>query len=338
MIQRNPALAVGLLMGLSQTLPAYADYFRASQTCPATASIHNPRMDGVQVEPGQTYPAGNLNKPNGDYLQVKIPSANPPQRWVKLSCGDRTDNPGPDQGGGTQPPNNGGGATTPAGGSSRSGEFLLAASWQAAFCESSAGQNKSECASQTSSRFDGSHFTLHGLWPQPRGNDYCKVPPRQKQDDEKHRWDDLPETPLSAATRSALGEVMPGLQSNLDRHEWTKHGTCFGTGPESYFRTAIALMGQLNTSKLQALVAQNIGQPVSAQALRDAFEETFGQGSASALSIECSKDGPRTLISGISVHLKGSLSESTPIKSVLDTAAGGKAECQSGVVDSVGLN
>lgn len=336
MIQRYPSIAASLLLGLSQAFPAYADgYFRANQTCPATSSIHSPKLDGVQVESGQLYAAGNLNKPNGDYLQVKIPGASPEQRWVKLSCGKRVDSPG--QGGGTQPASNGGTPTT-SGGTSKSGEFLLAASWQPAFCESSAGQGKSECTSQTSTRFDGSHFTLHGLWPQPRGNDYCKVPPRQKQDDQKHRWDKLPATPISAATRSALGEVMPGLQSNLDRHEWIKHGTCFGTGPESYFRTAIALMGQLNTSKLQALVAKNIGQTVTAQALQDAFEETFGKGSADALSIECSKDGPRTLISGISVHLKGSLSESTPLKSVLDTSAGGKAECQSGVVDSVGLN
>src|SRR3546814_10932851 len=53
--------------------------------------------------------------------------------------------------------------------------FVLAVSWQPAFCETRPA--KPECVTQDEDRFDASHFALHGLWPQPRGNVYCGVEP-----------------------------------------------------------------------------------------------------------------------------------------------------------------
>ena len=53
------------------------------------------------------------------------------------------------------------------------GEAILSLSWEPAFCEGHA--NKRECASATPSGFDATHFTLHGLWPQPRRKQYCNV-------------------------------------------------------------------------------------------------------------------------------------------------------------------
>ena len=50
---------------------------------------------------------------------------------------------------------------------------MLAVTWQPAFCQLHA--RKPECGSQTSDRFDATHFTLHGLWPQPRAKEYCGV-------------------------------------------------------------------------------------------------------------------------------------------------------------------
>ncbi|HQZ13775.1 MAG TPA: hypothetical protein PK286_12910 [Devosia sp.] len=50
-------------------------------------------------------------------------------------------------------------------------QYVFAISWEPAFCE---GQSrKPECRSQTADRFDASHFSLHGLWPQRM--DFCDV-------------------------------------------------------------------------------------------------------------------------------------------------------------------
>lgn len=321
---KSIGLSLFLVCGYGTPGLVFADLgdFTATQDCPAVSSIKkgtNP--GGIEVKAHQAYSAITLNKAGGDYVQVRISGASPEQRWVKLSCGELQD-------GGPKP--------EPAG--SKPGKFLLAISWQPAFCESTAGQGKRECDTATPTRFDASHFTLHGLWPQPRTNVYCKVPTRDRASDAKHDWDALPEPVLSAGTHAKLDTVMPGTVSNLQRHEWTKHGTCFGTGPEAYFRTALALMEQVNTSKLQELVAENIGKTVAASDMKTAFEQTFGPGSAAAISIECDKDADRTLISGISINLQGTLNDTTSLQEALDTSARPKSRCSQAVVDPVGLN
>jgi len=49
---------------------------------------------------------------------------------------------------------------------------LLAISWQNAFCQTH--QNRRECRNVKPSAYSASHFTLHGLWPQPRSKVNCK--------------------------------------------------------------------------------------------------------------------------------------------------------------------
>ena len=39
---------------------------------------------------------------------------------------------------------------------------------------------------------------------------------------------------LTEATRADLDLVMPGTQSDLERHEWFKHGTCYSDTPEEF--------------------------------------------------------------------------------------------------------
>ena len=295
----------------------------------ASAPKDNPGH--VTVKSGETYTAINLNKPGGAYVLLQIPDSKPAQRWIKLTCGNLVN--GPVNGGENQNPTGG-----EASASSKSGKFLPAASWQPAFCESSLGDGTKKCVTETNDRFDATHFTFHGLWPQPRGNYYCMASATDKRNDESHNWDSLPEPALSTQARAELDKIMPGTQSNLQRHEWIKHGTCFGTGPEAYFLTAALLMCQIKNSELQRLVAINVGKEVAAADLQAAFEQTFGAGSAGALSIECSKDGGRTLISGISINLQGVLNQATKLQSVLDLSQHPKPQCAQGVIDPVGPN
>lgn len=330
----NIGLSIILLCGAGISTTAFADIgrFKVTNDCPATKSLKaNDNPGHVTVKSGETYTAINLNKAGGAYVLLRIPGSKPAQRWVELTCGKLSNAPG---NGNDNPKPTGGDA----GSTSKSGKFLLSASWQPAFCESNAGAGKKECTTETNDRFDATHFTLHGLWPQPRGNYYCMVSAKDKRNDENHNWDSLPEPTLSPETRTELDKIMPGTQSNLQRHEWIKHGTCFGTGPEAYFRTAESLMSQLNNSELQHLVAANVGKEVTSADLQAAFEQTFESGSANALLIECAKDNGRTLISGFSVNLQGVLNQTTQLQSVLDTSQQPKPKCAQGVIDSVGAN
>jgi ribonuclease T2 len=314
--------------GITGTALADLGNFNVTKNCPATKSLHSNDNPGhVTVKSGEAYTAINLNKPGGTYVLLQIPGSQPTQRWVKLTCGELGNGPA-----------NGGETGGESSASSKSGKFLLAASWQPAFCESDSGEGKKECVTETNARFDATHFTLHGLWPQPKGNYYCMVSTHDKRNDEHHNWDALAEPTLSPQTRSELDKIMPGTQSNIQRHEWIKHGTCFGTGPEAYFRTAESLIGQLNNSELQRLVKTNVGKVVSTADLRAAFEQTFGSGSADALLIECSKDDARTLISGISINLQGVLNQETKLQSILDISKHPKPQCTQGVIDPVGRN
>lgn len=329
-------IGLGFMLACGFGIPgtSFADLgsFSIANDCPATKSLKpNDNPGHVTVKSGEAYTAVNLNKPGGAYILLRIPGSKPEQRWVELACGKLDE--------GTAKASN---TPKPVGGeisaASKSGKFLLSASWQPAFCESNAGSDKKECGTETSDRFDATHFTLHGLWPQPRGNYYCKVSSTDKRYDEKHNWDKLPEPTMSPETRAELDKIMPGTQSNLQRHEWIKHGTCFGTGPEAYFRTAESLMSQLNDSELQHLLAASVGKEVASADLQAAFEKTFGAGAAGALLIECSKDNERTLISGISINLKGLLDQATKVQSVLDISQHPKPKCTQGIIDPVGAN
>ena len=110
-------------------------------------------------------------------------------------------------------------------------------------------KSKAECQHETASSFEASHFALHGLWPQPRGNQFCGVDPKLAALDDQHQWGQLPEPQLTVATKSDLAKAMPGTQSGLERHEWTKHGSCYpGANAETYFKDEVRLANAVNAS------------------------------------------------------------------------------------------
>jgi len=300
--------------------------FAATATCPAVKSIKSGDNPGkIKVIAGKSYPAITLNKKGGDFVQVKVEGANPPGRWVRLDCGNLVD--GHDDG-------------KDGGQGKLSTDNLFVLSWQPAFCELHQSQHKDECGSQTAGRFDATHFTLHGLWPQPNGTFYCGVSSVDKGNDkDSSGWHKLPEPPgLTNATRANLDKAMPGTASDLHRHEWIKHGTCFGVGADPYFRTALALQEQVNNSQLQKFMAANIGKKITVTDLAKAFEQTFGPGSAAAMTVSCDKDSnsKRNLVLEFQFKLKGKLADSTPLAGVLNTSDP-EGSCSSGIIDPVGF-
>lgn len=155
-------------------------------------------------------------------------------------------------------------------------QYVFAISWQPAFCETA--PNRPECTSQTADRFDASNFALHGLWPQRM--DYCRVSGALQILDGERQWDELPAPSLTAETRAALDTAMPGAQSFLDRHEWVKHGSCYGTNAEEYFRDSLAMLEAVNASGVRDLFAANTGRQLTQDQIRAAFDEAFGKAPA----------------------------------------------------------
>jgi ribonuclease T2 len=211
------------------------------------------------------------------------------------------------------------------------GQFILAISWEPAFCEGASG--KPECRSQSPSRADASRFSLHGLWPDDQ---YCGVNGSDVSADKDGDWDSLPGVDLSAATKADLDRVMPGTQSRLERHEWLKHGTCSGASAETYFGRAVLFLDTINNSAVGRLFASRIGNRVDGGAIRDAFDTAFGDGAGDRIRIACSQDGSRRLISEITIGLRGDVLGTGGIGELIAASRPTDPGCNGGIIDRVG--
>lgn len=216
-------------------------------------------------------------------------------------------------------------------------EYVLAFSWQPAFCETAS--RKRECKTQTKERYDAKHFTLHGLWPQPGSNIYCRVNNAQVKTDKQGKWNNLDVPRVSSQLWEKLKRVMPGTMSSLHKHEWVKHGTCYGDSIEEYYATSVWLMERLNASKLQILFQDNIGLELSGKEIRSAFEESFGIGAGDRLRISCKKDqnSGRQLITELTLGLSGDITSNSKLPILIADSPKTKPGCPDGIVDPVGL-
>lgn len=213
-------------------------------------------------------------------------------------------------------------------------DLVLALSWQPAFCEGA--RDKPECRSQHAGRFDASHFALHGLWPQPRGEAWCGVGETARNASRKGRWRQLARLSLAADTRQELEKAMPGTASFLHRHEWVKHGTCYSDTPETYYRDTLALQKTVNASAVRDLFVENIGRRITARSIRRAFSRSFGDGAGRSVRVKCRRDGDRQLIVEITIGLKGRVEEVPDMARLLRDAPPTDPGCPGGVVDPVG--
>jgi ribonuclease T2 len=313
--------------------------FTATKACDAVVSIKKGTSpDNAAVESGQSYRLLGKNKDEATHYWIDVPSAAPRQRWVAVDCGS-TDasaqaappSPAP----GTKVTNTPMGTVKPKpqsrGFGGREPYYAFALSWEPAFCEAMA--DKAECKAEKPTSWEASHFSLHGLWPQPRRNQFCNVDPKLAALDDQHQWDSLPEPELSAATRADLNAAMPGTLSNLQRHEWIKHGTCYPAGnADQYFKDEIRLAKEVNASPVQALFAANIGKQVSADQIRSAFDQAFGSGAGNKVQVECDRQGR---LSGFTLNLRGDIPGGADLKTLLAAGDQARNKCDGGVVDAV---
>lgn len=304
-------------------------YFLASQPCEAFQSKNSMSNPGdILVEPSIIYEMLGLNKPNGDYYQIKISDAPVTDaRWVAIACGEHvaeTDTTDPDP---QDPTGN------------ESSDNLLALSWQPAFCELK--PRKSECQTLNGGNLPvaATQLSIHGLWAQPRGKEYCGVSEFMRQLDQNKQWGQLPELALGAETRAALNELMPGTASFLQRHEWTKHGTCHlgAGGAEEYFADTIAVTNAINRSGVGQFLAEHVGENISTQAIREQFDSAFGEGAGNRVQFHCQGDGNRVLIQELKINLQGTISADVSVSELLLAAQETTLGCPEGVVDPAGL-
>lgn len=315
-------------------------YLIARQACPAYQSIRKLTNPGdISTTVDRAYPLHAKNRPAASHYWITVPGASPERRWVAVSCGEHVipadgSLVGADSGGSPGAGSPSGGGSVVAAGSAPS--FVLAASWQPAFCETR--PSKPECGDQTEDRFDGTHFSLHGLWPQPRGVEYCGVSAADKAADKAGRWDDIAALPIAADIREELDKVMPGTRSNLQRHEWVKHGSCYpGASVDEYFRASLMLMEQLNASAVRDLFARSIGEDLNDDDIRGAFDAAFGAGAGQRVRISCANDNGRRLLVELQIALVGEIGEDTPMADLIAAARPASSGCNGGTVDSVGL-
>ena len=331
----NRYITSALLLTLPLTLVAKKPkvYKKATLECPAYNNMkHTSNTNRVQLKVGKEYRVLQENK--GQVLTL-IEGERIAQRWVDEACFSTSSKKVEKKEVVAEVKESSSfseriakNSKAPVKAHATSKQNLLALSWQNAFCQSH--QYKRECKTMNAKSFGAFEFVLHGLWPQPRNNQYCKVDKRQVGRDKNRQWSRLDKLDLDASTRSELSKLMPGYGSNLHRHEWIKHGTCYGTSANDYYRSAMEMLKQVNESKVQHYFKEHIGKIVTVKEVRSVFDKEFGIGSGKHVTMRC-KSG---LVTEIWLHLGNG---SNKLEELFVKGETPRSSCQKGRVDAVGF-
>ena len=216
--------------------------------------------------------------------------------------------------------------------------YVLALSWQPAFCESDNGAGKTECRWLDVGDWAASHFTLHGLWPTADRNgdgrmdvadDYC-LPPESRARAvalDKSDWRNLPAVTLPSDLQQRLSVVMPGTASRLERHQWIKHGTCSGLSAPRYFAAGVALTEAVAGTELGSFISARMGEDVARGDVLAALAAEFGKSSTRALQLICRKDEGVSVLSELRLRLRANAVEAPLSPRSFDTAKEAKGNC-----------
>jgi len=257
----------------------------ATQACQAYVSknkLTNP--DDTRLAVNQIYQLFEVNKAdNPTWYRIRITSANPAERWVAGHCGiinvqvDSVDGAGEGNGNEESPCRTAG----------LEDSYVLALSWQPAFCESH--RDKPECRVEDKKSYQARNFTLHGLWPNKEScgtnYGYCGEVKNKPGD-----FCDYPMLPLYTETRQDLEQVMPSARAGscLQRHEWFKHGTCqTNWSIDEYFEVAIDLARQFNESGIAYFISRNIDKNVTEAAFISKVDCAHGVGAHQHIELKC---------------------------------------------------
>ncbi len=302
--------------------------FIAKKTCSMFQSKKRGTNPGnIRSRINDTFPVIETLKKGSKptWARVHTQANQSPQRWISAECGIfrklkiRGSNQGDSQSSVSKcrEPN-------------KFDSNVLAISWQPAFCEIK-GNSKKECSTLNSKRFDATHFTLHGLWPNKKscGIKYGNCGRINKK---PASFCDYPKLNLTTKVRIALGKVMPSAKYNtcLQRHEWWKHGTCSGRSQGDYYLLAMGLLDQINSSKfVKQFISLRVGQTLTKIKFKKEFEKSFGPGSFKKVRLVCNKK--RRMLTELQIALPKNLNNQQRIKTLLsapNVTLTGKSNCK----------
>jgi ribonuclease T2 len=326
-----------VVLPLSLMAKKPAKYEEATKTCEAFNNMkHTSNSNDVSLKVGTEY---RILQENKGQILILVEGERVAQRWVDEGCFSDMKT----QESKTEPKkveekkglslssllkSIQGRGTTQQMHKSTSKQNLLAISWQNAFCQTH--QYKRECKNMSSKDFGAFEFVLHGLWPQPRNNQYCNVDKKQVGMDKNKQWHRLNKLDLTSEVRSNLAKLMPGYGSNLHKHEWIKHGTCYGTNASDYYADAMNLLTQVNSSKVGQFFKQNIGKTIRLEEVRKVFDKEFGLGAGKHVTMNCK----RGLVTELWLHLGN---KGNTLSELFKTGERPSRTCHKGRIDAVGF-
>ena len=330
-----------LTFAVASAVPALAQqplegWFIPFERCEAYQSKNKLTNPGdIMVEVRRAYDLKGINRAGGDWYQIQVPDAPVTDlRWISISCGLHVVSASPAVRPVTPPiaP-----FEPPAG--QEATDLLLALSWQPAFCETKPSKTECEQLNDGLLPITETQLSLHGLWPQPRGNDYCGVSDDVIRLDKDRRWSQLPAPELDAETAERLAVAMPGTASFLDRHEWIKHGTCFfgDRNGDEYYDDTLYVMDAINGSEVGEMLAAHVGATLETDDLRAAFDAAFGAGAGDRVQVNCTGDQGRVLIQELKIAMLGEITETADVGALIRAAQPQSPGCPRGIVDPAGL-
>ncbi|NEX21374.1 ribonuclease I [Thiorhodococcus mannitoliphagus] len=307
-------------------------YFIALSACEATKKKDGDNPGNVRLQVRHAYDVIARNATPGTHYQIQVPGAPVTEaRWVSMSCGALAPGASLVSSPGSLPEDGGAPPATSGALAPESLEYLLAASWQPGFCATAAGQGKPECRSQTSDRYDATHFSLHGLWPDDLDDAaifpcYCDRGSPIECSFSQARDTSLE---LSPVVMERLRVRMPGVQSGLHLHEWPKHGACYeddktgpdaGATPDEYFTESMALLDALNASPIRDLFVAHLDGILTRTEIEDSFNDAFGHGAGERIQMRCAKITGENVITELWISLKGDIGDPADLASLIQSA------------------
>ena len=148
--------------------------------------------------------------------------------------------------------------------------YVLALSWSPAYCAST-GDVRRDPQCEPGRQFS---FVLHGLWPQ-----YAR-PTNGKM------WPQFCTSEPGLRDPKTMLDIMPS--TSLISHEWSKHGTCTGLGPEAYFSTARKAMQSVKIPP--RFIAPKEYQNPSPAEVKNEFLKANPVMTADTIAIQCSSN------------------------------------------------
>ncbi|WP_158262662.1 ribonuclease T2 family protein [Photobacterium sanctipauli] len=262
-----------LFSNFSQAATKLDGTFIATEQCPAYQSIKKKTNPGkITTKIDASYQTLAINKPDGDWLQLRFENASPSVRWVNINCGHLNSTSAI--------------ATRNANQSSCSianqqDSYVLAVSWQPGFCEHANFKgNKPECTALDDGKIAINHLTLHGLWPNKKScginYGYCQPYKAMK---------------LSDDTVASIAQWMPNFhfQTDFGSYQWKKHGSCQHRSDDEYFITATKLVEQADASPIGTYIKQRIGQSITVDDFKRYLTSQLGSKAAKRIQLSCAK-------------------------------------------------